>query len=58
MLVTALNPVIGYDKASEIAKKAHKESLTLREACVALGHLTGDEFDAAMRPHDMAHPHR
>jgi fumarate hydratase class II len=58
MLVTALNPVIGYDKASEIAKKAHKEVLTLREACVALGYLTGDEFDAAMRPHDMAHPHK
>lgn len=58
MLVTALNPIIGYDKAAEIAKKAHREALTLRESCVALGYLSGDEFDAAMKPHDMAHPHR
>lgn len=58
MLVTALNPVIGYDKASEIAKKAYKESLTLREACIALDYLSGDQFDAAMRPYDMAHPHQ
>lgn len=58
MLVTALNPVIGYDKAAEIAKKAHKELTTLREACVELGYLTGDEFDEAMKPHAMAHPHK
>lgn len=57
MLVTALNPVIGYDKAAEIAKKAHKEVLTLREACLALGYLTGDQFDEAMQPQQMAHPH-
>lgn len=57
MLVTALNPVIGYDKAAEIAKKAHKEALTLREACIALGYLSGDEFDSAIQPQQMAHPH-
>lgn len=57
MLVTALNPVIGYDKAAEIAKKAYKEASTLREACLALGYLDGDEFDAAIKPKAMAHPH-
>ncbi|PHQ79586.1 MAG: fumarate hydratase, class II [Coxiella sp. (in: Bacteria)] len=58
MLVTALNPVIGYDKASDIAKKAHKEGSTLREACLALGYLSGDAFDKAIQPHQMAHPHK
>jgi fumarate hydratase, class II len=56
MLVTALSPVIGYDKAAEIAKKAHHEGTTLREAALALGYLSGDEFDAAVRPEDMVHP--
>ncbi len=56
MLVTALNPLIGYDKAAEVAKKAHHDGTTLREACVALGHLTGEEFDRAVRPEDMVHP--
>ena len=56
MLVTALTPAIGYDKAAEIAKKAHHEGTTLREAALALGYLTGDEFDAAVRPEDMVHP--
>jgi fumarate hydratase class II len=45
MLVTALNPVIGYDKAAEIAKKAYKENLTLKEAAIQLGYLTAEEFD-------------
>ncbi len=58
MLVTALNPVIGYDKAAAIAKKAHKELTTLREACIELGYLTGDAFDEAIKPHEMAHPHK
>ncbi|TCP12646.1 fumarase class II [Crenobacter luteus] len=53
MLVTALNPHIGYDKAAEIAKKAHREGTTLRSAAIASGHLTGDEFDAWVRPEDM-----
>ncbi|MDR3649872.1 MAG: class II fumarate hydratase [Acidimicrobiales bacterium] len=56
MLVTALNPLIGYDKAAEVAKKAHREGTTLREAAVALGYLTSEEFDRAVRPEDMTHP--
>ncbi len=53
MLVTALNPHIGYDKAAQIAKKAYAEGTSLREAALALGHLTGEEFDAWVRPQDM-----
>jgi fumarate hydratase class II len=56
MLVTALNPLIGYDKAAEVAKKAHTEGSTLRESAVALGYLTPEEFDRAVRPADMTHP--
>ncbi|HXQ61844.1 MAG TPA: class II fumarate hydratase [Acidimicrobiales bacterium] len=56
MLVTALNPLIGYDKAAEVAKKAHAEGTTLRDACLALGHLSGEDFDRAVRPEDMIHP--
>ena len=56
MLVTALNPIIGYDKAAEVAKKAHKERMTLRESALALGFLTGEEFDAAVVPEEMTHP--
>jgi fumarate hydratase class II len=56
MLVTALNPIIGYDKAALVAKKAHKERMTLREAALALGFLTGAEFDAAVVPDEMTHP--
>ncbi len=56
MLVTALNPLIGYDKAAQVAKKAHKERTTLKEACLSLGFLTSDEFDAAIVPADMTHP--
>ncbi len=53
MLVTALSPSLGYDKAAEIAKKAHHEGTTLKEAALALGYLTADGFDAAVRPEDM-----
>ena len=53
MLVTALNPVIGYDKAASIAKKAHAEGISLREAAIALGYLTGEQFDAAVKPEKM-----
>lgn len=53
MLVTALNPVIGYDKAASIAKKAHAENTSLREAAIALGYLTGEQFDAAVKPEKM-----
>jgi fumarate hydratase class II len=56
MLVTALNPIIGYDKAAQVAKKAHKERLTLREAALELGFLSADEFDAAVVPDEMTHP--
>jgi len=53
MLVTALNPHIGYDKAAQIAKKAHQDGLSLREAALAMGYLTGEQFDAWVRPQDM-----
>ncbi len=53
MLVTALNPHIGYDKAAAIAKKAHKEGSTLKEAALALGHLTAEQFDSWVKPENM-----
>ena len=56
MLVTALTPKIGYDKAAEIAKKAHHEKLTLRQAALELGYLTEKEFDEIVRPENMTHP--
>jgi fumarate hydratase class II len=56
MLVTALAPRIGYDKAAQIAKKAHKEGTTLRHAALALGYLTGEEFDREVRPEKMVNP--
>lgn len=56
MLVTALNPHIGYDKAAQIAKKAHKEKTSLKEAALALGHLTAEEFDRWVIPSAMTHP--
>ena len=56
MLVTALNPHVGYDNAAKIAKKAHAENTTLREATEALGLLTGAEFDEKVRPEKMIGP--
>jgi fumarate hydratase class II len=56
MLVTALNPHVGYDNAATIAKKAHKENLTLREAAMALGILTGEKFDEVVKPEKMIGP--
>jgi fumarate hydratase class II len=56
MLVTALSPTIGYDKAAEIAKKAHSEGTTLKEAALAFGYLTEEEFDEAVRPERMVRP--
>jgi fumarate hydratase, class II len=53
MLVTALNPHIGYDKAAQIAKKAHKEGTTLKAAALALGHVTEAQFDEWVKPADM-----
>lgn len=56
MLVTALNPHIGYEKAAQIAKLAHKEGKTLKEAALKLGYLTSEEFDKYVNPADMVHP--
>ena len=56
MLVTALNPHIGYEKAAQISLKAYREELTLREAALKLGFLTAKEFDEWVRPEDMTHP--
>ncbi len=56
MLVTALNRHIGYDKAAQIAKKAHHEGLTLKQSALALGHLTEAQFDEWVVPIDMTHP--
>jgi fumarate hydratase class II len=53
MLVTALNTHIGYDKAAQIAKKAHKEGCSLREAALALGHVSAEQFDQWVRPEQM-----
>lgn len=56
MLVTALNPHIGYDNAAAIAKNAHKKGTTLKESAIELGHLTGDQFDELIKPEDMLGP--
>jgi len=56
MLVTALNPHIGYDKAAQIAKKAHQEGTGLKEAALDLGHLTGEQFDQWVQAAEMTHP--
>ena len=58
MLVTALNPHIGYDKSAEVAKKAYKDNITLREAIIELGYLSGDEFDKLVQPADMIKPRK
>jgi fumarate hydratase, class II len=56
MLVTALAPILGYDRAAEIAKRAHQEGLTLKEAAVAMGYLTAEEFERFVRPERMVSP--
>jgi len=56
MLVTALAPKIGYDKAAQVAHTAHHDKLSLREACLKLGFLTEKEFDTFVRPEQMTHP--
>jgi fumarate hydratase class II len=56
MLVTALNPHIGYDKAAQVAKNAHKKNISLRQSAVELGYLTGEEFDKLVIPEEMTHP--
>jgi len=56
MLVTALNPHIGYEKSAQISLKAYREGLTLRDAALKLGYLTAQQFDEWVRPEDMTHP--
>ena len=56
MLVTALNTHIGYDKAAKIAKTAHQEGTTLKEAALKLGYLTAEQFDQWVRPEEMTGP--
>jgi fumarate hydratase class II len=56
MLVTALAPKIGYDNAAKVAKTALQEKISLRDAAVKLGHLSGEEFDALVKPEEMTHP--
>jgi fumarate hydratase, class II len=58
MLVTALNPHIGYEKAAQIALKAYHEDISLRDSALALGYVTAEQFDAWVRPEDMIHPLR
>jgi fumarate hydratase class II len=56
MLVTGLAPHIGYDRAAEIAKRAHRDGATLREAALASGHVTAEDFDRWVRADDMVGP--
>jgi fumarate hydratase, class II len=56
MLVTALNPHIGYEKSAQISLKAYREELTLRDAALKLGFLTPKQFDEWVRPEEMTHP--
>ncbi|HEV7798793.1 MAG TPA: class II fumarate hydratase [Pyrinomonadaceae bacterium] len=56
MLVTALNPHIGYDKAAQVAKNAHQKGISLRESAIALGFLSGEDFDKYVKPEEMTHP--
>jgi fumarate hydratase class II len=56
MLVTALNPHIGYDNSAKIAKHAHKKGISLRESAIELGFLTGEQFDEWVKPEEMTHP--
>ena len=56
MLVTALNPHIGYDKAAEVAKNSYKKNILLKESAIELGYLTGEEFDKLVQPSQMISP--
>ena len=58
MLVTALNPHIGYEKAAKIPLTAYREDLSLRDAALKLGFLAGEQFDSWVRPEEMTHPLR
>jgi len=56
MIVTALNPHIGYDKAAQVAKNAHKKKISLRDSAIELGFLTGEQFDEMVIAEEMTHP--
>lgn len=56
MLVTALNPKVGYDNAAKIAKNAYEKNITLKESAIVLGFMSGEEFDQLVRPEDMIGP--
>jgi len=56
MLVTALNPYIGYDNAAKVAKNAHKQGISLKQSAIDLGLLTAEEFDKYVKPEEMTHP--
>jgi fumarate hydratase class II len=56
MLVTALNPHIGYDNAARVAKEAIRTGKTLREVCIEMGLLSGEDFDRLVKPEEMTHP--
>jgi fumarate hydratase class II len=56
MLVTALNPHIGYDKAAKVAKNAHQKGISLRDSAIELGYLTGEQFDQYVKPEEMTQP--
>lgn len=56
MLVTALNPKVGYDNAAKIAKNAHEKNITLKESAIVLGYMSGEEFDQLVRPEEMIGP--
>ena len=56
MLVTALNPVVGYDKAAKIAHTAHVDGSSLRQAAVKVGFLSGEDFDRHVKPEEMTRP--
>lgn len=58
MLVTALNPHIGYDKAAKIAKNAHKKGLTLKQSALELGYVTEEQFANWVKPEDMIGPEK
>jgi len=58
MLVTALNPHIGYDKAAEVAKTAFKNKSTLRKTIIELGYMSGEDFDRLVQPENMIHPRK
>ena len=53
MLVTALNPYIGYEKATKTVKKAYKDNVSIKSACISLGYLTEEEFDKVFHPEQM-----